>query len=315
MTRTIRFPYSPRVDVKLRHLRLVRAVADTGQVGRAARRLRVSQPAVSQGLKELERGFGVPLFVRREGRMTPTEGGRRLIEAADRVLRTLDDATRDLEELGAGSRGVLRIATECYTCYHWLPPILEDFRRSWPGFEVRIVAEATDDPAGALRRGELDLAIAHSLGGGSGLATVPLFRDEQVAVLPPGHPLADRTFLRPSDFAMEDLILHSDYRGSVVHQRFLLPAGVEPRRVSLLRLTEAVLAAVRAGLGISALARWAVAPELAAGRLVGVRLGESGVHRDWSACFLAEGRGSRPLGALVGLLEREAAVVAGAAGA
>ena len=113
-------------------------------------------------------------------------------------------------------------------------------------------------------------------------------RDELVAVMAPDHRLASRPFLEAEDFADEELVLHFDPSSSVVVRELLVPASVEPKRISELQLTEAVLSVVRAGMGVSVLAHWAVAPELDAGRLIARRLTRHGLHRQWSATTLSE---------------------------
>lgn len=92
---------------------------------------------------------------------------------------------------------MLRLSTECYTCYHWLPRVLLPFQRRWPGVELRIVAEATRRPMEALARGELDVAVVSARPALARFRTVPLFDDELVVVLPPGHRLSRRRYARP----------------------------------------------------------------------------------------------------------------------
>jgi LysR family transcriptional regulator for metE and metH len=299
----MRFCYDAPVTLKVRHLQLVQAIQQEGNLSRAARRLAVTQPAVSRGLRALEEELGLLLFERGGGTAAATPAGEQLVEVADRVLPILDRVEADLQLRATGRKGRLRLATECYTCYHWLPAVLARFRQRHPGHEVEIVPEATRRPMEALRARELDLAITHTPSGAADLRSVPLFRDELVAVVAPGHPLAARPRLAPRDFADQELVLHSDPAGSVVFRAFLDPAGVGPRRLSLLQLTEAVVAAVEAELGVSVLARWAVAPEVERGRLVAIPLAPDGLYREWSATFPAREGHSRVLADLVALLQ------------
>ena len=296
----IRFTYTPSMDLKVRHLRLVQAIHGERTLTGAARRLRLSQAAVSQGLRELETVCGQSLFERTRGGWLPTLGGKRLLAAAEQVLATLAHARSDLELLAEGRGGVLRLATECYTGYHWLPPVLARLRRSFPDYDVHLVAEATRDPVRWLRRGELDVALTHlPHDDDPDLRVVPLFRDELVAVLPPDHRLASLPHLDAEHFAGEELILHFDAPSSVVVRELLEPAAVAPKRITELQLTEAVLAAVRAGMGVSVLARWAVAPEIDSGRLVARPLTARGFHRQWSATTLRATEHTKVVEALI----------------
>ena len=134
-----------------------------------------------------------------------------------------------------------------------------------------------------------------------------LFDDELVAVLAPDHPKANRAHLTAADFADEHLLLYTaDPRDSTVVRALLQPAGVEPADVSYVPATEALLELVKAGVGVSVFARWAVAPQLAERSLATVRLGEGGIRRTWSAAVWPGTVQPLALGALVGLLQRHA---------
>ena len=149
---------------------------------------------------------------------------------------------------------------------------------------MRIAAEATRRPLAALLAGRLDVAVMHSPVDDPRLHVEPLFRDELVLVVAPEHPLARRSFARPEDLAGEHLIVYSeDDEESVVQREVLAPARVRPARVSRIQLTEGIVEMVKAGLGVSVLARWAVAPQLESGDLRALRLTKEGRFRRWSA--------------------------------
>jgi LysR family transcriptional regulator for metE and metH len=274
------------MHLEVRHLRLVTAIAEEGGVTPAARRLFLTQSALSHQLATLEDRLGTRLFLRLGRRMALTPAGQRLVLSAGPLLEELQRAEREVTRLGSDRGGVLRLATECYTCYHWVPPLLREFARTWPEVELRIVADATRRPLDALKEGRLDLALVSTPVRDRRVVATPLFADELVAVMAPDHPLAGRPWLRPADFAAESLILYTAPEESTAFQKLLVPAGVAPRQLSEIQLTEAIVEMVKAGLGISILAHWSVAPQVAAGTLRAVPLGRRGLLRNWTAARL-----------------------------
>jgi LysR family transcriptional regulator, regulator for metE and metH len=282
------------MHLEIRHLRLVAAIADSGGVTKAGERLFLTQSALSHQLKDIEQRLGSPLFLRAGRRMVLTPAGQRLLDAARGILAELERTEAEIAAVGnGGPTGLLRLTTECYTCYHWLPPVLADFREAWPRIEVRLVPEATRRPLAALGAGELDLAImSHGVDEpapsitGKHLESAPLFDDEMVVITSPTHRLADREYVTGQDFAGEQVMLYNvrDEDSTVINE-VLRPAGVRPAGLARVELTEAIVELVKAGLGISVMARWAVAPHARAGTLRAIPLGPSGFYRRWSALY------------------------------
>jgi LysR family transcriptional regulator for metE and metH len=244
----------------------------------------LSQSALSHQLAELEASVGVSLFRRLPRRMVLTGPGERLLQAARLVLRELSEAERDLSASSKNCGGTLRITTECYTCYHWLPGSLKPFESRYPRVQVQIVVDATRRPIEALLADEVDLAIIAGPVASRRLNARLLFRDEMVVVAHPEHPLAARPYVQADDFADQHLLTYSVPEDELtVWTDVLKPAGVRPARMSQVELTEAMIEMVRANLGIAVLARWAVTPWLSRGSLKAVRLTKAGKFRDWSA--------------------------------
>jgi len=272
--------------LELRHLRLVVAVAERGNLTRAGADLHLTQSALSHQLRGLEADLGARLFERAGRQMHPTAAGERLLATARKTLKALAEAEEETRLIAAGRDGLIRFTMQCYTCYQWLPPLLARFQLEYPRVEVQIVADVIARPLGALRAGRLDLAVVHEPVLDRRLESIPLFEDELLAVLPKGHRLAKKDFLTAADFADEQLFVYFlPASGTVVFRDFLSPAGVTPRQVTQVQLTEAALDLVRAGAGVSVLPRWLVLPQLAAGDLAAVPLTERGVWRRWRAVF------------------------------
>ena len=205
------------------------------------------------------------------------------------VLEELKRAEEDIRQIALHREGIIRISTECYTCYHWLPSVLKPFSREFPRVEVRIVAEATRRPIEALLDGRLDVAITSNSTRNRKLEVKPLFKDEMVVIVSPDHPFALRPYVVAKDFAAEHLLIYALPKEDLsVFQKVLSPAGVSPKHVSRVELTEAIIEMVKAGLGIGVMARWAVSSQLEGGALHGIRLTAKGFHRQWGAAIIKQ---------------------------
>jgi LysR family transcriptional regulator, regulator for metE and metH len=272
-----------------RHLRVVAEVARTESVTRAADRLNVTQSAVSHQLRELEDKLGTPIFVRAGRRMLPTPAGRLIAQAADDVLSAISRVEAKVDQLARQAAGELRVCTHCYTGYHWLPSLVEGLRRRYPGFSLHIAAEYTLDPIAALLDAKLDLAIMNDDSDDKRLRYRELFDDEHVAVVPPSHRWASRPFVTPEELAGEPLYLYSrSIDHSFIVQKVLRPAGLEPRQVTYLQLTEGIIEMVKAGLGVSVLPKWSIGHVLASQDVKAIRITKSGVFRKWYAASLSD---------------------------
>ncbi len=271
------------VDLEVRHLRLVSAIAETGSLTRAGDRLHLTQSALSHQLRDIESRLGARLFLRVGKRLVLTPAGERLLASARDVLERLQQTEHEIRQMGRDDTGVLRLTTECYTCYHWLPPILTRYRRRFPRVEVRIDVNATPRPIEMLLAGKIDLALVSSPVRDRRLAVTAVFDDELIVIASPSHPFAKKTHVRVADMHGQTFFLYPPKEDSSVLNEILLPAGAVPARVEEVQLTEAIVELVRAGLGVAVLARWAVHPMVAAGRLAARPLTARGLHRRWSA--------------------------------
>ncbi|MFZ0736966.1 MAG: LysR substrate-binding domain-containing protein [Candidatus Acidiferrales bacterium] len=274
------------MSLEVRHLKLVTAVAEEGTITRAASRLHLTQSALSHQLHDAEEQLGTALFERTTKKMKLTPAGERVLASARAVLEELNRVEKEIESVATPVRVNLRVATQCYTVYHWLPSCLKRFMKSFADVDVKVVVEATQDPFTALLEEKIDLAIVCSPVRDRRIQYTPLFHDEAVAVLPPGHRLAGKSFLTAEDFAGENLLVYPPEDGSIVVTKLLSPAGLTPRSVQEVMLTEAMIEMVKAELGITVLSRWAVTPHLADGSLVGVPITRAGLWREWSVARL-----------------------------
>ncbi|MFL9924987.1 LysR family transcriptional regulator [Herbaspirillum lusitanum] len=272
--------------LELRHLKTLQALKEAGNLMRAATLLNVTQSALSHQIKQLEDHHGAPLFERKSVPVRFTPAGERLLKLAESVLPQVANAERDLVRLQQGVAGQLRIAVECHTCFDWLMPSMDAFRRRWPEVDMDIVSGFQADPIGLLYDRRADIAIVADIDPGEDVDFHALFRFEIVALLAHDHPLADRPFLSAKDFATDTLITYPvpDDMLDVVRQ-VLKPAGIQTERRTT-ELTVAMLQLVASRRGIATLPIWAAQNYLNRDYVLAKRITPNGLTgRLYAACL------------------------------
>jgi len=273
--------------LEVRHLRTLIALAETGTVSRAAERVHLTQSALSHQLKALESHYGTAVVKRHGQTVKLTESGHRLVALARSVMGEVQTAERDLAKLARTPARTLRIALECHTCFDWLMPIMDVFRKDWPEVELDLVSGFHPNPIAMLADGKTDLVIGSENKPRRGIVHHPLFRFEVLAVLPTDHPLREKRYLSAGDFARETLITYPVPEDRIdLIRRVLKPAKVHPRRRTT-ELTVAILQLVASRRGVAALPNWGIKNYLDYKYVIARRIGRNGL---WSNLYGATTR-------------------------
>jgi LysR family transcriptional regulator for metE and metH len=268
--------------IEIRHLRSLVAMAESKTLSVAAERVHLTQSALSHQLRGIEEHYGIALFERSRQGLRPTHAGERLIELARDVLGRLGDAERDLVRFKDIARGELRIALECHTCFEWLMPVTDEFRRRWPEVEVDLVAGFHPDPLTLLGSGKADIVVGSPPPQSARYATFPLFRFEVLLVLPVDHRLRAKRRVEASDLHGETLITYPvPPRRIDLIREVLEPAGVTLQRRTA-ELTVAIMQLVASRRGIAALPNWGVKSYIDHDYVIGKRIGRTGL---WSSLY------------------------------
>jgi DNA-binding transcriptional LysR family regulator len=176
--------------MNLMHWRLVVAVADHGNITRAAERVGMTQSGASQALALMEETLGVQLFSRESRQTLPTAIGLPVIEQARLMLGALETIRQTVDSVRPMLRGTIRLASFPMVLASFLPPLLRQFNRLYPGIEVVALEVSDDEVETLLAAGLVDVGVV--LNPTPERNAGPLGRDEWVAVVPAGHPLALR---------------------------------------------------------------------------------------------------------------------------
>lgn len=288
------------MKLELRHLILVRTVVEEGGLTRAGHRLGISQSALSHQLCDIEEQLAVSLFHRIGRRLTLAPAGDRILRAAKLVLPEIERAELDVSQGSSQMAGTIRIGVDDDSCYCWLPGILRQFSRAYPNIELRLAKVSSEKPVQGLRNNEVDLAVISQPAREQQVKIYELFEDELVAVVAAGHSMADKKSLHPIDFSNETLFCSGRVVESLLYQRVLRPAGIRPRAVMEINLTEAALELVKSHFRIAVLARSAVQSYLHTGDIRALPITGRGLRRTWRA---ATRPGKKPPESLTALLE------------
>lgn len=271
--------------IDIRQLRTLQAIREAGSLAAAAERLHLTQSALSHQLRELEAWLDSPVLIRKTRPPRFTRVGERLLAAADVVLPALREAERDIAKLQRGQSGRLIMAIECHSCFEWLMPALNLFRRHWPEVELDFQSGFHGDAQEDLREGRLDWVVTSNPDRLPGLAYEPLFQYESVLVLANDHPLRHKEVIEPADLAGETLITYPvDHQRLDIFQHFLTPAGVVPAALRSTELTLMMVQLAASGRGVCALPNWAAAEYVTRGWVGTRQLGHTPV---WCTLYAA----------------------------
>lgn len=271
--------------METRHLRLIKILAEEGGITKSLDKLFLTQSAVSHQLKDLEERLGTKIFIRSKNHRGKdqwklTEEGEVLYQTAVKVLDEIDKAMINIQELKYGHQGTIRLSTECYTVYHWLPAFMRKMNVLYPKLDININMEATHKPLPKLLENELDIAITSDPIDDKRLKFIELFRDEVFAVVSSNHAWAKKKWVVAEDFTDEKLIIHSYPLETVtVYEHFLKPNNQTPPQIAAIPLTEATLELVKAQMGVTCMPLWALKPFASSNDLKLVKIGKKGLIR------------------------------------
>lgn len=239
------------LDIDLRQLRYFLAVAEELHFGRAAIRLGMAQPPLTQQIQKLERALGYAVFLRQPRKTSLTEAGRALLEDAPRILRDFEEALERARRTGRGEIGQLTVGTPPSVMLTSLPAAIRKYRERFPEIRFTLRELATSAIAEALEAGTVDLGLLRE-------AAIPggevVLNESIVAVLPAGHALAARAGLKLRQLAEEPFVLFPRRLGEAFYDRlvsFCVDAGFTPRVAQEATQWQSVVTFVETGMGVS----------------------------------------------------------------
>lgn len=270
-----------RRQTTVRQLEVLDAMCREGSVTGAAAALSLTQPAVSMQLRQLEEQLELSLFEPVGRGLQITEPGRELAAQATELLLRLDDFSRAARELRGVHRGRVRLGVVS-TAKYFAPRLLAQFLKSHPGLEIRLNVYNRERIIEQLQSYAIDLGIMGRPPEGGNLAGTPFAPNPLAILASPTHPLSLSNQISPEELENEPFIVREAGSGTrIAMDRFFADIGLNINAVMETDSNETVKQAVMAGIGIGMLSLHTVRLELAAGRLVALRVAGLPLRRQW----------------------------------
>ena len=241
-------------EIELRHLRYFVAVAEELHFGRAAQRLHLAQPPLSQQIRKLEEILGYPLFDRTSRSVALTAPGAVFLERAQRTLRNVQRDIDEARSVGRGEVGSLHIGFVGSAMLTSLPEIFRDYRRAYPNVRIHLHESFTSKVIEGLQNGTLDAGLLRDGDPTDGLVATPIYSERFVAVLPIHHPRAKQATISPAALRNQPFVYYPQSAG---HRAFEKPLslceehGFRPQIVQEASHWLSILRLIGAGLGIT----------------------------------------------------------------
>jgi DNA-binding transcriptional LysR family regulator len=241
-------------EIELRHLRYFIAVAEELHFGRAANRLHIAQPPLSQQIRRLEDLLGHQLLVRTSRAVKLTSAGEALLERARRTMSRMQQDLEDVRRTGRGETGCLRvgfIGSGMLTC---LPSLLGEYRKTYPRVELRLQEFYTSTLIKAIQDGSVDVGFLRDGGPNPELEVEPVLKEEFIAIVPYGHRLARRSKIRPGELRGEPFVFFSRSAGESAWERTMKVCEREGFRPEIAQEAPhwmTIVSLVAAGIGVT----------------------------------------------------------------
>jgi DNA-binding transcriptional LysR family regulator len=240
--------------MELRHLRYAVAVADALNFTRAAARLHIAQPPLTQQIQALERELGLELFARTKRKVELTPSGQVFVQHARRVLASVEKMTEATQRVHRGEEGRMAIGFLSSIAFDYFPRVMRAFRNRYPDVEVELRELKHLPLLNALRSEALDLVFIRNFFEDPEIEVRPVLREHFLAVLPAGHRLAGRPSISPTELRQEPFVSVVRRSAPSVYSHTMAiceRAGFHPHVVQEANDVQSCVGLVSAGIGVS----------------------------------------------------------------
>lgn len=301
-------------QLSISHLKMICQLERCETVKEAAQALFITQPALTNRIREAERRLNTQLFYRRGRRIIMSNAGKRLLVSAKKILEELSRAEHDISRLSDGVEQVLRLSLPHYAAFNWLPLVLKGFEQKSPHIELEITSQAAHKPLNELINHDVDMAMICSAKpilevDNQQFVSIALVEDELVACVAPEHQKSSKAYLLAEDFIDQTYVTNSTVaEKDREFELFFQPAGLLPKKVLQVGFNEAIIELVKANVGVSIFSKRQLAKYSALDKSQAIQqipLGENGLKIYWHLVYQKQELVEQPAINFINLLKQQ----------
>jgi len=287
-------------QLSISHLKMICQLERCETVKEAAQTLFITQPALTNRIREAERRLNAKLFVRRGRKLIMSNAGKRLLHSAKKILEELSRAEYDISRLTDGIEQVLRLGLPHYASFEWLPKAIQFFSEKYPHIELEITAEAATQPLSALYAGDVDMAMISSASRQLDIdeavyQSIFIVEDELMACLSKAHENANKGYLAAEDFSDEVYVTNSTVpEKDREYELFFKPENVLPRKVLQVGFNDAIIELVKSNMAVSIFSKRQITSLINHEEMKVVKLGKNGLKIYWHLVYLKQNTIEQP---------------------
>lgn len=275
--------------MNLDHLKTYIEVVKTGSFSEVAKKLGISQPAVSFQIQKLEQDLGVRLIDRKQKKLTLTEPGKRLLSFSQKVQDEYRGMMEDMDQLREDVTGNLFISASTIPGDFILPPLLSEFKTLHPSVQIRVAVSDSGQVIEDVENGAYDVGFCGVLPDNKDMEAVKIAEDEIVLIVAAGHPFSGRNSVAFMEIIEESFIAREETSGTQKNvSSLLMKAGFDISRLKpalVLGATEAVVSAVESRSGIAFVSSYAIKKSLSLGMVEAVNVEGLTLKRDFYCIY------------------------------
>ncbi|MEM9546731.1 MAG: LysR family transcriptional regulator [Bacteroidota bacterium] len=266
--------------MELKYYRLIKTIAEEGNIANSAGRLFLTQSALSHQLKEIEERLGFKIFHRKRNKWILTPEGAELYSLANQLFSAIEKGFDTIQNIKEGTKGAIRLSVECQSFFHDIPEFIQKMAILYPEIDIELNLGTRHEILSQLKSDKVDIALVSEEPAGNKFHVIEFYQDEIFAIVHKEHFFNKNDYVDPNLFESAHLIINSfPLEGVAVYEHCLRANNITPKRITAIPFTEIALSMVASNLGVMCAPKWQLKPFKLHDDLEIKRIGVNGIKR------------------------------------